>query len=200
MFKHHMKSKLINWFLQLPRPKKTLFSVLAITLAAAIIAVSTLAVFGQFGNAVDIISGKYLPEKTDDPYVSVNAGNTGKVPADIEIDPVGATLLAGYLKNGADYHLDADGWKSEIDNALSYASKTGLIRLLFRLTKTETKFTAAKTTLWHTLQRPQAKNQLRFTANTAFLQRITKPDTLFQATRIFRPSPTRLTVLFQAIP
>ena len=126
MSKHHMKSKLINWFLQLPRPKKTLFSVLAITLTVAIIAVSTLAVFGQFGNAVDIISGKYLPEKTDDPYISVNAGNTGKVPADIEIDPVGATLLAGYLKNGADYHLDADGWKSEIDNALSYASKNGL--------------------------------------------------------------------------
>ena len=126
MSKHHMKIKFINWFLQLSRPKKTLFSVLAVTLAAAIIAVSTLAVFGQFGNAVDIISGKYLPEKTDDPYISVNAGNTGKVPADMEIDPVGATLLAGYLKNGADYHLGTDGWKSEIDKALAYASKNGL--------------------------------------------------------------------------
>ena len=72
MSKHQKKNRFLNWFLQLPRPKKTLFSILAITLAAAIIAVSTLAVFGPFGDAIDIIAGKYLPEKTDDPYISVN--------------------------------------------------------------------------------------------------------------------------------
>ncbi len=126
MAKHEGKGKLANWFSQQPKPKKIIFSVLAVTLAVAIIAVSTLAVFGRLDDAIDIIAGKYLPEKTEDPYISVNAGNTEKVPTDMEIDPVGTTLLAGYIKNGVDYDLSKDGWKADIDNAVSYAAKNGL--------------------------------------------------------------------------
>lgn len=133
MSKHGKLSKISKWFSSLPKWRKLLYCGLSTLLCAAIIATSVLAVLGKLGDTIDVITGKYVPQKTEDPYIAVNAGNTPKYPTDVEADPIGATLLAAYLRNGTDFDTKSDKWKSQIDSAVSAAADYGLNTLIVPL-------------------------------------------------------------------
>ncbi len=133
MSKSGKKSKFSRWFSSLPRWRKLLYCVISSTLVAVIIATSVLAILGRLDDTVDIITNKYVPKKAEDPYITVNAGNTPKYPTDIEVDPVGATLIAGYLRNGTDFDAESDDFKSRIDSAIASAEKSGLNTLIVPL-------------------------------------------------------------------
>lgn len=126
MSKHCKKSRFKTWFSSLPKWRKLLYCFISSVLTATIIATSALAVFGRLDDAIDVITGKYIPAKTEDPYIAVNAGNTAKTPANVDKDPVGATLLAAYLRNGSDYDLGSNKWKEQIDDAINKVANHGL--------------------------------------------------------------------------
>ncbi len=130
MLKPKNKPKIIKRFMELAKWKRILFCSLSLILVLLIATVSSLAVLGRLDEAIDIITGKYVPKKATDPYITVNAGNTSKSPVDFEVDPVSTTLLAGYLRNGSDYDFDGDKWQSEIDSALASAEKRGFNTLI----------------------------------------------------------------------
>ena len=124
MAKHEKKSRFIKWFSSLPKWRKLLFCTLSALLSAAIIATSTLAIFGQLDDAIEVISGKYITTPAEEPYIAVNAGNTPKQPISGNPDPVSATLLATYIRNETDYSTDGN-WKKQITSAISSISKYG---------------------------------------------------------------------------
>ena len=124
MAKHEKKSRFIKWFSSLPKWRKLILCTLSALLSAAIIATSTLAIFGQLDDAIEVISGKYITTPAEEPYIAVNAGNTPKQPISGNPDPVSATLLATYIRNETDYSTDGN-WKKQITSAISSISKYG---------------------------------------------------------------------------
>ncbi|MBQ9846889.1 MAG: N-acetylmuramoyl-L-alanine amidase [Clostridia bacterium] len=132
MEKHEKKSRLIKWFSALPKWRKLTLCILSALLSAAIIATSTLAIFGQLDEAIEVISGKHITNRAEDPYLAVNAGNTPKYPITADPDPVGATLLASYIRKGTDYDLNGN-WKKQISSAISSISKYGFNCIILSL-------------------------------------------------------------------
>lgn len=133
MAKHNKKSKFSVWFSSLAKWKKLTLSLVSGLLCAAIILTSVLAVFGKLGDTIDIISGKYVPKKTTDPYGESKTVSTIKDLTSVKADPVSATLIAAYLKNGTDYDATGDKWKNEIDTAIVAAANYGFNCLIVPL-------------------------------------------------------------------